>query len=51
MAKIGLHDGLKNQSPSASDASTKLPKGPSVNSDATRSGVAATPKTLGPRTA
>lgn len=51
MAKIGLHDGLKNQSPSASDASTKLPTGPSVNQDATRSAPAPTQPTLGPRCA
>lgn len=51
MAKISLHDGLKNQSASASDKSTQLPKGPSVNQDATRSGVAPTQPTLGPRCA
>gem|GEM_PF-6786242 len=51
MAKLGLHDGLKNQSPSAEDASTKLPKGPSVNQDATRTGPAPTQPTLGPRCA
>lgn len=51
MAKLGLHDGLKNSSPSASDKSTSLPKGPSVNQDATRSSVAPTQPTLGPRCA
>ena len=43
--------GMKNHSPSASDASTKLPKGPSVNQDATRSATAPTQPTLGPRCA
>jgi hypothetical protein len=36
---------------SASDASTKLPKGPSVNNDTTRSSPAPSPPTLGPRCA
>ncbi len=40
-----------DRSPSASDASTKLPKSPSVNAESTRSKTAATPKTLGPRVA
>lgn len=44
-------EGLTNKSPSASDASTKLPKGPSVNQDATRSAPAPTQPTLGPRCA
>lgn len=51
MSKISLHDGLKNQSASASDKSTQLPKGPSVNQDATRSSTAPTQPTLGPRCA
>lgn len=42
--------GLKNKSPSCYDASMKAP-GMGINKDATRSGVAKTPKTLGPRTA
>lgn len=42
--------GLTNDSPSSSDASTKLPKGPSVNTD-TRTSPAASPGTLGPRCA
>ena len=50
MAKLGLHDGLKNQAASATDASTKLPKGPSVN-EPTRTAPAPTQPTLGPRTA
>lgn len=43
-----LYEGLKNHSPAAP---SEKPKGPSVNADATRKGVASTPKTLGPRTA
>ena len=43
--------GLKNSSPSATDKSTQLPKGPSVNSEAVRTSVAPGPKTLGPRCA
>ncbi len=43
--------GLTDNSPSASDKSTTLPKGPSVNEDATRSGTAPTQPTLGPRCA
>ncbi len=46
-----LLKGLTNKSPSACDASTKLPKGPSVNSEAVRTSVSPQPKTLGPRTA
>ena len=46
-----LLKGLTNDSPSASDASTKLPKGPSVNEDAVRTGTAPTQPTLGPRCA
>lgn len=42
--------GMKNNSPEACDASTKLPKGPSVN-EPTRSSTAPSPPTLGPRTA
>jgi hypothetical protein len=52
MAKSGkgyMHEGMKNRSPSG-DSGMRPPKG-SVNSDPTRSGVAPTPKTLGPRTA
>lgn len=49
--KMGMHEGMKNHSPSSSDKSTMLPKGPSVNEGATRDGVAKTPKTLGPRNA
>ncbi len=44
------NSGMKNQSPSSSDASTKLPKGPSVN-EPTRTSPASTPPTLGPRCA
>ena len=50
MAK-DMNAGMKNQSPSATDASTKLPKGPSVNQDAVRTGTAANQQTLGPRCA
>lgn len=46
-----LHSGLKNKSPKWPDKSTKLPGGPSVSGDATRSSTASTPKTLGPRVA
>lgn len=42
--------GMKNNSPEASDASTKLPKGPSVN-EPTRTNPAPTQPTLGPRCA
>lgn len=42
--------GLKNRSPSSTDASTRLP-GKNIDKDAVRSGVAKTPKTLGPRNA
>lgn len=42
--------GMKNRSPSSNDASTRLP-GKNIDSDATRSKTASTPKTLGPRTA
>lgn len=45
-----LHAGLKNRSPKACDASTSLP-GKSIDKDSVRSKVAATPRTLGPRTA
>ena len=43
--------GLTNKSPSASDKSTQLPKGPSVNQDATRTATAPTQPTLWPRCA
>lgn len=45
-----LHEGMKNTSPKACDASTVI-KGGSVNSEPVRSGTAPTPSTLGPRTA
>ena len=41
-----LKGGLKNRSP---EAPSKKASGKNINSDAKRSGVAATPKTLGPR--
>lgn len=44
-----LHKGLSNRSP-AGDSGMRPGKG-SVNDGATRGGVAATPKTLGPREA
>ena len=47
----GMGMPTRDSSPSASDKSTVLPKGPSVNADPTRSGTAPTPKTLGPREA
>ena len=44
--------GLKNCSPSSSDGSTKLKMSPSVDMGASRGkATAATPPTLGPRTA
>jgi hypothetical protein len=48
--KGNMLEGLVNKSPKASDASMVPPRG-SVNDDAVRSGVAATPRTLGPRDA
>ena len=55
MAKQGppsgdILKGLTNDSASSSDASTKLPKSPSVNAG-TRTDTASSPKTLGPRCA
>ncbi len=46
----GYFGGMTNNSPKVPDASM-TPKGGSVDTDAVRSGVAPTPKTLGPRTA
>jgi hypothetical protein len=46
----GLHSGLKDRSPEACDKSCELPKGPSVD-EGTRTSVAETPPTLGPRNA
>lgn len=46
----GLHDGLSESAPEPTDASTVLPKGPSVN-EPTRTSAAETPPTLGPRCA
>jgi hypothetical protein len=45
-----LHKGLKVTAPKAIDKSYKY-KGGSVNDDATRTSVARTPKSLGPREA
>lgn len=45
-----LLKGLKRSRAPGVDASMNLP-GKSIDKDATRSGVAKTPKTLGPRTA
>jgi len=42
--------GMTNRSPAGSDASMRPGSG-SVNTNPTRSGVAKTPRTLGPRTA
>jgi hypothetical protein len=50
MKSGGLKEGLKNMSPKACDASTKLPTKTSVNSDATRSSVAKS-HSIGPREA
>lgn len=53
---IGVHAGLKSHSPKWPDKSinpsmTKGLAGGSTSRDATRSSVASTPKTLGPRSA
>lgn len=48
-SKSALHEGLKNTSPPG-DSGMRPSKG-HVNDDSTRSGVAPTPKTMGPRTA
>ena len=47
----GLHSGLKKKAAKSSDASTALKTSPSVDKDATRSGVAKSPATIGPRSA
>lgn len=49
-SKGGYFDGMTNKSPPSTDKSM-TPKGGSVNDEATRTGTAKTPKTLGPRTA
>ena len=56
MAKMSMHEGMKNMSPKDSDKSMTCGnyvgrKAGSVNSDPTRKGTAPTPKTLGPRVA
>jgi len=53
MSGGGLHKGLKTHNPKAEDASRReIGKGhPTVNEGAVRKDVAATPPTLGPRTA
>jgi hypothetical protein len=53
---IGVHAGLKTRGAKWPDASVNPSKTPGinvkgVNSDTTRSSVASTPKTIGPRTA
>lgn len=50
MSKPSMTEGMKNKSPKAVDSSMSPPKG-RVDDDTTRSGVAATPRTLGPREA
>jgi hypothetical protein len=45
-----MNKGMRNCSPSATDASTKLP-GKNIDKDSTRSGVAKQPRQLGPRSA
>ncbi len=47
----GVMSAKTTHSPKASDASTKMKGGGSVNAEATRTGVANTPRTLGPREA
>lgn len=49
-SKGSILAGMKNHSPKAVDASMTPPKG-RVDQDALRSGVAPTPRTLGPRDA
>jgi len=46
-----LHAGLSNKAAKWPDASAGMKGGKSVDDDTTRSSVAATPKTLGPRSA
>lgn len=50
MGKPSMTEGMSNKSPKAVDESMRPPSG-SVDSDTTRSGVAPTPRTLGPREA
>ena len=50
----GVHsikEGLSTRAAKFPDKSTQFPKAPNVSKDATRSSTAATPPTLGPRTA
>ena len=59
MAKMSMHEGMKNMSPKDGSPGDKSMtcgnyvgrKAGSVNSDPTRKGTAPTPKTLGPRVA
>lgn len=51
MAKTTVLGGLTRKNPSGKDKSFGCDGHPSVNADATRSKPAATPKSLGPRTA
>jgi hypothetical protein len=46
-----LKDGLKNNSPKACDASTKLPTTTKVDSDTTRTSVGKATNNIGPREA
>lgn len=46
-----LKQGLTVKAPPVQDASRVLPKGPSVDSGATRSATAKSPRSLGPREA
>lgn len=48
MAKGNMHEGMTDRSPAPP---SDKPKGGSVDSDATRSSTASSPKTLGPRSA
>ena len=47
----GVHAGLTKKAAKSSDKSTNMKMTPNVSKDATRSGVAKTPATIGPRTA
>lgn len=51
VGSLKLHEGLKNRSPKFPDSSMGTKGGKSVDRDTTRSSTAATPRSLGPRTA
>jgi hypothetical protein len=51
MGTKSAYEGLEYKAPKNEGDSSRTLKGPSVNTEATRPGVATTPATLGPRTA